>query len=1093
LFRVDRQMWQNKSCLKVFGTLLHFVCNQSPKLRKTAQIGIEKILTASSFLKLEEGDIHPACAETAEYCYQKIKNPNRNEFASEQTVRLMIQLLGRTMHLFTKNNLTRSVEVILEQMSKTDAVVKSIGFQAISNMFKKSLNIRTLPADLIGKILTFLNDCQPDERDQLTKAWLVVMQNGLSNLLKQCKQIQEKQTLRHVSVFCKSAFELLLTDYHDEAAQALFVVLAEFGVCVESVSSEKVEAVVEALAKLFKTGLDYNYHVNGACLSVFKCYKIAFDSFFTTERFSLIQDGLQSIANSRSNESFRDEIDVALGAAVKQYGPAKFLSVVPLNIIGEETDDIDFPRSWILPLFKKYISGTTLAHFFKYFAQLANKFSVRAAGLEKEECMALATPYHTLYVQCWDLLPSYCQKATDITQAFTADNAKALGMYMKGNTQLQPIIMEALRKLINSSMNSEADKATISSFAEKYLLLLFNIYLQVDNSPDKSIFEKPLTNNKKSITQLQALETVRHFLKITTMATNKVLPEKLWQKMLKTDSVHVKKLLFDMFIPTASKLDQTSLEAYYNKLKPLLSETNQGLQKKVYRWFEEVCCSDEEECKAFVSSNVCNIKEAYLSQSCSVTPPSKGARLNVMNVIVKNLPEVDRKDYVEEILPELLLELDGPEKTREAAMKLLLTCAQVYEENVGQFLEFILEGLLMDEDSASNLNKCSIIALTRLVYEKHGGEKSLLASDLDKCIQKVCEHLSSDARPVLKVSLSFVKVLFRLGDNTIIEAYAEVIFNALNSFTPDNCRVFRKPLSGLLRNFVKKLSYERVQILASEAFSKPLVSIRKEEAAKKKKAEAMKMNRGGDDDIYVDDDKIKSKETFDEILADSESEPEEDNEGGDVRAGRKIMKAKRRNNAAALQLEDDEEEPMNLLDRQATKKVISMKKQAKRGADSSFPVTKDGKMMITCGDDSDDDDADMKKIGVGSSKLSQKRKRKQHDGDGDSDEDDEAMSVVTGVSRAASSRRTYKTGGKGIHRSVGGEANDGASFKPKKAFGDKKAKEGPNPYAYIPLSSSVLNRRKQKKNAGQFNNLVKAAKTGAGKGRKNAKRQKMQK
>ncbi|KAJ8867394.1 hypothetical protein PR048_031195 [Dryococelus australis] len=83
------------------------------------------------------------------------------------------------------------------------------------------------------------------------------------------------------------------------------------------------------------------------------------------------------------------------------------------------------------------------------------------------------------------------------------------------------------------------------------------------------------------------------------------------------------------------------------------------------------------------------------------------------------------------------------------------------------------------------------------------------------------------------------------------------------------------------------------------------------------------------------------------------------------------------------------------------------------------------------------------------------------------------------------------SGGSGIHRPVKvvrkgkkqqSSVVSGAVYRSKKARGDMKRKGMPDPYAYVPLSRKMLNKRKKAKYSGQFTNLVRAARKGARKG-----------
>jgi len=88
---------------------------------------------------------------------------------------------------------------------------------------------------------------------------------------------------------------------------------------------------------------------------------------------------------------------------------------------------------------------------------------------------------------------------------------------------------------------------------------------------------------------------------------------------------------------------------------------------------------------------------------------------------------------------------------------------------------------------------------------------------------------------------------------------------------------------------------------------------------------------------------------------------------------------------------------------------------------------------------------------------SRKKKRKPFGVDNDDEDNDEGLS----------SKR------------VTSEKAVGAEYKAKKAGGDVKKKGKPDPFAYVPLQLNMLNKRKQRKMAGQFKGLVRATKRGA--------------
>jgi len=86
-----------------------------------------------------------------------------------------------------------------------------------------------------------------------------------------------------------------------------------------------------------------------------------------------------------------------------------------------------------------------------------------------------------------------------------------------------------------------------------------------------------------------------------------------------------------------------------------------------------------------------------------------------------------------------------------------------------------------------------------------------------------------------------------------------------------------------------------------------------------------------------------------------------------------------------------------------------------------------------------------------------------------------------------------KKGATAAAAAAGPNNSFGSEYRSKKARGDVKRKGMPDPYAYVPLQRSSLNRRKRAKFEGTFKNVVKAAKEGAERGGKLANKMKKMK
>lgn len=149
-----------------------------------------------------------------------------------------------------------------------------------------------------------------------------------------------------------------------------------------------------------------------------------------------------------------------------------------------------------------------------------------------------------------------------------------------------------------------------------------------------------------------------------------------------------------------------------------------------------------------------------------------------------------------------------------------------------------------------------------------------------------------------------------------------------------------------------------------------------------------------------------------------------------------------------------------------------------------FKTATDGRLIIDemSGSDSDDDDdaGDDKMDDAAAGEDSDSNKRGVKDDSESEDEEEESAgpsrkrkamdsrSMASSMRSAGGASSKYFAGGKGIHRPVAESVKSGASrattaygseYKSKKASGDLKKKGQLDPYAYIPLSRSNLNKR----------------------------------
>ncbi|XP_078059872.1 RRP12-like protein [Mustelus asterias] len=257
-----------------------------------------------------------------------------------------------------------------------------------------------------------------------------------------------------------------------------------------------------------------------------------------------------------------------------------------------------------------------------------------------------------------------------------------------------------------------------------------------------------------------------------------------------------------------------------------------------------------------------------------------------------------------------------------------------------------------------------------------------------------------------------------------------------------------------------------IDSMVPEEYHRVLVNIRKAEA-RNKRQRALKRGVSGSES----EDEIPKRNggSIEEILAETDSEDEGNEKGAKATKKRLLQKS------PAWLKEGEEDDPLNFLDQKVAQRVLATKPELrmKTNIKHQFPVTSDGRLVISqktkdkqMNDSEDEANEILEEVGV-KTKTVQKQKFKS------ADDEVEADSF-------------YKAGGSGIHRATFSKRSKayGAEYKSMKGRGDVKQQGKPDPFAYIPLNKSQLNRRKKAKMFGQFKGLVKGAQRGAEAGRR---------
>ncbi|XP_035673332.1 RRP12-like protein isoform X4 [Branchiostoma floridae] len=1070
-------VWSDASTLQLYHGLLNFTSSDRPRVRKAAQHAVCSILRGSPFMTRENAPAHhPAASATAKFCIQQMEECGGGGEAKQTMYILGLQ--ENILPIMPLATIKSICETILKVMTLGNVLVTSVSMKTLHAFFRA--RPKHLSPELNAQIISALFDYQPGLNDaQPTQAWLTLMQEAHVNLA----GVNAQLCLSHLPRMFHASMECLLSEKPAVVSSAADTMKNLLKSCVEPTADRIALTVSNApsasqtpVHKIFgcvEAGLQYRYHA--AWGKVIQVLAVFFE-VLGKRCHSLMQKCLASLADLRSSHKFphTQEVDRAVGAALRAMGPRVVLQAVPLQIKGDESDDINFPRSWLLPVIRDHVRDTELGYFVKYFLPLAAQLRTRALELQQEGKSVLSKAYDTLQHQIWSALPGFCTRPTDLAQSFKGI-ARILGSAITDRPDLRNMVLLALRTLLSKSTDSEENKKELGRFAKNYLPILFNIYTTEPKEGDPTV--------------LPVLATVKSYLTVAPSQLVHELHDKATQKMEAPDTtVYAKNGVRSLMAALVPYVDQTRLANTYQITAPLLQSKDITVQKRAYRLLEELVSCTSESCQEFVESHLEQLQTQLLGTLSASKSPARAPRLKCLIHVVKRLPS-DREDFLKAILPEVILcTKEVAVRARLTAFTLLVEMGQAWlrgrssqdrKDAIEEFLQLVFAGL----GGSNHMMSATVLALTRLMYEF----KDLIsASLLGQLVESICLVLSSKAKDVVKSALGFVKVLVMTTDNITLAQHVRPLVECLVSWGEDYQRKYRFKTKKIFEKLVKKFGYEMIAGMVPDSHQKVLVNIRKTLARCKKKKQ---LKEAGEHEEDSDEEELMPKKTpqsIDDLLEELDSDLEEEllrrlplergvRRVGVAKAGQPGLRKGTRRNLWTFWTHG------------ASKRIIATNPGAKGGKGrgdpgTGFKMAADGRMIIT------EEEEDEEEQG--------KKKQKRKSAGDDDDEMEDLMEDVPGLKSGKrkhgdledsdeedQSPRKYKAGGKGIHRPLNKAGGSlGEEYKAKKAGGDIKKKGQPDPYAYVQLNPQYLNKRKRQKRQGQFKGMVRAAQRGAEKG-----------
>nr|CAG4640604.1 EOG090X00E0 [Eulimnadia texana] len=1102
----DAVVWSNSSTVQLYDALLTFATHTKPPVRKAAQHAICAILRGSSLLT--EGPdppvFHPVAAHTGKYCAMFIE---QHGFGNEVSSLLhILNLLKEILSVLPQSETKTLCEAFLKLMTLNNALVTSCAMQALHGMLSVRPKLETLSAELNARLITALYDYQPSLNDtQPVMAWISVMTQAHLNL----GNLDLALCAAHLPRFFSTATQLWQSDRSEVAASVSPALSSLLTQCLDpalkSLHTSENSPIIDHVRKIVacvEQSLGFSYvrawrFVIHLCTTLFE----AVGKYETSVLAAL----LKSLADLRVSPRFpyEPEVDYAIGKAVRVMGPQFVLNCIPLNITGRE-ETYDFPRSWLLPILRENLSHTELAFFVEYFLPLAQSCHSRSLKCRAAKDLIGERTFDLLQRQIWGLLPGFCKHPTDIEKTFKA-LAKTLGMVISERTDIRMDVMAALRQLIVHAKDDAKAQEEISRYSKNYLPLLFNIYTT------------KATNDEEESHRRSAFDTIKFFLGISNAELMASLFDKALDKLKtvnstvfgkeiteadKVESRFTWEALIDLLRLLIVYQDRQRIESFLGLCLPWLQGDEAKAQKKAYRVIEEIITWENESCQKLVAENFASLQKLFTESRDSAKPTSKASRMRSLNRLLLMLAEDSSEQhrvFLQQVVGEAVLGVkEIGAKARTAAYTLLVTIGQTLQkwssispqETLKEYVVLLLTGL---RGSATEIS-ATLAALTHILHEF----AALCTEELvNSILEHVCELLKSSTREIVLASLGFVRMFVVTVHSKRLPFYVKTLVESLSAMTEESKKAYRIKTRDILERLMRKCGPEFVlKVIPKEdtVLYKRVNNMRKIQMRKKKHKEALKAAKSQDEADDAEENFVTRPKTLEEILADSDEEIDAEDD----------QHQQEKRQTARAWIHEDSSSIVDLLDPKAAQKVSATDPTAAEDSsrykklESLFKKAPDGRIIIEDSEsDSESEGASDDDISEAMDDLTVGKKRK---------------APVSGASDRGSVRGEpafkYQAGGSGIHRPIsdGGAERSvlkmsskmkkkmgvqekkiqdvGAEYRSTKAQGDVKRKDKPDPFAYVPLTRQVLNKRKKAKMEGQFKGLVKAARKGASAGTK---------
>ncbi|KAL1137902.1 hypothetical protein AAG570_009597 [Ranatra chinensis] len=565
----EAAVWNEPSTINVLNSMLAFVTFSKPKVRKAAQHGIAVVVHGGEATPTALGHVGRHMIALIEEAVTGASGST-----SVTTALHALTLLKDIMIAFPKKELKICIESVFKLMTLNNVLVTCCCLRSLHGMLggggSKRPSSSSLPPPTNARVISALFDFQPAPTDvQPTQAWLAVLQEAYLNLAKNDLSLCVANIGRLFTVVT----ELYLSERVECMNAATRTLDAATTDCLGPATASRQVAAQNAthLSSVVNTMqsrlASFQYHA--AWTHILHLIAALFRSC-GEHGSKTVLPLVRQLGELRDSNQFAhiNELENAIGSAVRTMGPQLVLQVIPFQITDKKRD---FKRSWLLPVLKDNIRVSTINFFTEYFLPLATSCRQESDRLKGINDQVGALSYDLLHAQIWALLPSFASQPTDIATSFPII-AKALGGILSSKKELRMSVMSCLRKLVCRSLesNQSDDLSTMARYAKNYLPILFNIY----TTPTKATDEEGI--------RLASYETIKVYLKVVDSDLSYELFERATKKVEELEGEQKE-----------SAVGDTSKESVLDLVRALLCYQSAPTLLKLYGVIEAKISADD--------------------------------------------------------------------------------------------------------------------------------------------------------------------------------------------------------------------------------------------------------------------------------------------------------------------------------------------------------------------------------------------------------------------------------------------------------------------------------------------------------------------